>query len=475
MSTESRTAACERLQECLHSAWIQTTISMSQSNPSLRMATSIALALTAAISACGGGSGDGSTQAPVSTVSEAADATASAASEAFSTTNQAAVVAVGGETSTTSGIPSTSTDTTDTTAAAPATPTGTSGTDPSTGTSSTGSSGDTAVASADQVQPLVTHAAGQPFMPRPAGNTGKGFYVVGSKLYDPNGQEFRIRGVNRNHWDSYGTPTGLPLSGANTERVVLSFAKPTSYNWNIVSSQMLANKIVPIPGNWTATCKADPASLTAIVDTWVAQAATWTQLNATGLINIANEWGPANSTIWRDNYITAIARMRAAGYSGTLVVDSGGCGQDAQDIVKYGAAVLASDPQKNILFDVHVYGSFHYPATASWMQDYTTAMTQLKASGLPLILGEFGPGRNVGPSPTMVTPEKVIADAEANGWGWMPWSWDDNNLANCASDDNGFSMTLKCGTYKSDADLTTFGKTVVPILKSKAVKATNFN
>ena len=49
-------------------------------------------------------------------------------------------------------------------------------------------------------------------------NTGKGFYVVGSKLYDPNGQEFRIRGVNRNHWDSYGTPTGLPLSGSGWKK-----------------------------------------------------------------------------------------------------------------------------------------------------------------------------------------------------------------------------------------------------------------
>jgi len=442
------------------------------------MATSIALALTtAAFTACGGGSGDGSspTFEPVTTVAGAADTPSPAPSEVYATTNQAAVVATGGDTSTasstTTGTPATSASTsaTDTTAAAPAT----TGADTTRGTSSAGS--DTVVAGAAQAQPLVTHVASELITPRPAGNTGKGFYVAGSKLYDPNGQEFRIRGVNRNHWDSYGTPTGLPLSGANTERVVLSFAKPTSYNWNIVSSQMLANKIVPIPGNWTATCKADPASLTAIVDTWVAQASTWTQLNATGLINIANEWGPANSTVWRDNYITAIARMRAAGYSGTLVVDSGGCGQDAQDIVKYGAAVLASDPQKNILFDVHVYGSFHYPATASWMQDYATAMAQLKASGLPLILGEFGPGRNVGPSPTMVTPEKVIADAEANGWGWMPWSWDDNNLANCSSDDNGFSMTLKCGTYNSDADLTTFGKTVVPILKSMAVKATNFN
>jgi mannan endo-1,4-beta-mannosidase len=414
------------------------------------MATSIALAFTAAIAACGGGSGDGLS---TSSAAMAADAASSATTEAYATTNQSAVVAVGGDASS-STAPATLSDATATT--------------PSTST-------DSVVATSDQVQSVVSKTVAPMAVTRPAGNTGKGFFVAGSKLYDPNGVEFRIRGVNRNHWDSYGTATGLPLSGANTERIVLSFANSTTYNWNIISSQMLANKIVPIPGNWTGTCKADTATLSAIVDTWVAQAATWTQLNTTGLINIANEWGPANSPVWRDSYITAIARMRAAGYTGTLVVDTGGCGQDAQDIVKYGAAVLAADPQKNILFDVHVYGAFHYPATASWMQDYDTAMAQLKASGLPLILGEFGPGNNIGPSRTLVTPQHVIDTAETNGWGWMPWSWDDNNLAHCMSDDNGFSMTIKCGIYKTSADLTTFGKIVVPILQSTAVKATSFN
>ncbi len=303
--------------------------------------------------------------------------------------------------------------------------------------------------------------------PRAAGSTGTGFYVSGGKLIDPTGGEFRIRGVNRNHWDSYGTPAGLPLSGANTERIFLSFANTTTYNWNIVSTQMLANGITPIPTNWTTTCKADAASLAAVVDTWVAQASTWTQLNATGLINIANEWGAPNDPAWRDGYLAAIARMRAAGYTMPLVIDSGGCGQDAQDVLKYGPTLLATDPQHNLLFSVHVYGSWHFPATASWMQDYATAMAQLKASGLPIIVGEFGPGKNIGPSPTMVPPEKVVADAEANGWGWMPWSWDDNNLANCMSDDNGFSMTVKCGTYTGvDSDLTAFGRTMVGLLKS---------
>jgi hypothetical protein len=92
-----------------------------------------------------------------------------------------------------------------------------------------------------------------------------------------------------------------------------------------------------------------------------------------------------------------------------------------------------------------------------------------------LIIGEFGPGKNIGPSPTTITPQQVIATAESNGWGWLPWAWDDNDQANCMSDNNGFSMTVNCGTYNTNTDLTTYGQIIVPILKATAVKATIFN
>ncbi len=437
------------------------------------MASSFALALTAAITACGGGSSDAAsstTQQASDTAPGPVQAASASVGETFTTTNSSAVADVtgGATTDTTASAPvvagtsaSTSTSTADTSSTAST----------SDDTTVASAANDTVVASTASTPAQGTHAVVPAAAQRPAGNTGKGFYVAGGKLYDPKGNEFRIRGVNRNHWDSSGSPAGIALSGANTERIVLSFTNTTTYNWNIISTQMLPNKIVPMPGNWTGTCKADVASLTAIVDAWVAQASTWTQLNNNGLINIANEWGPSNSTVWRDAYIDAIARMRAAGYTGTLVVDTGGCGQDAQDIIKYGAAVLASDPQKNILFDVHVYGSFHYPATATWMQDYDTAMSQMKATGLSIVLGEFGPGNNIGPSPTMITPEHVIATAEANGWGWLPWSWDGNNLPNCMADDNGFSLTTYCGRYRTMDDLTTFGKLIVTALQKTAVKA----
>jgi mannan endo-1,4-beta-mannosidase len=305
--------------------------------------------------------------------------------------------------------------------------------------------------------------------PRPG--TGTGFYVSGAKLYDPTGTEFRIRGTNQSHCDSPGAATGIPLSGANTVRMAICGSRSVDYNLSALKAHQAAG-LVPMPGRWNGTCSSNVALLTTMVDAWVAEAPTWTKLNATGLINIANEWGPPNSVVWRDNYITAIARMRAAGYTGTLVVDSGGCGQDPLDIVAYGPAVLASDPQKNILFDVHVYGAFHLPAAASWQTDYAKSMAALKASGLPIILGEFGPGANIGPSPTTITPQQVVATAEDAGFGWLSWAWDDNNLAGCQGNDYWFSMTVNCGKYTGlDTELTTFGRAVVPMMKSGAKRA----
>lgn len=309
---------------------------------------------------------------------------------------------------------------------------------------------------------------------RPAGNTGSGFYVLGSKLYDPTEIEFRIRGANHNHWDQTGANTGIPLMGANAMRLHLDFKQTATTNLKVVNGA-LSNGMVPIIGNWVGTCKADAASLSSIIDTWVAQAPIWTTFNKTALINIANEWGPVNSSVWRDSYIAAITRMRAAGYAGALVVDSGGCGQDVADLVNYGAAVLAADPQKNVLFDLHVYGNFAMLATTSWQQDFATSMAKLKATGLPIIIGEFGPGRNIGPSPTMLTPEQIVTAAENAGFGWLAWAYDDNNLAGCKTDDNWFGMVRYCATYTGKpTELTAFGLQMLPLFKKYGAMRANF-
>jgi mannan endo-1,4-beta-mannosidase len=305
--------------------------------------------------------------------------------------------------------------------------------------------------------PVVVRPGGQ--AQRPAYNTGTGFFVAGGKLYDPNGGEFRIRGVNRSHYDM--AAPGIPKTHANAERVVLFFnnewnCTPAS-NAKFMQDQIVANQIVPMPGNWEGTCNNDAATLTTIVDRWVEQYSSYASLQKSMILNIANEWGPSDSTVWRDSYITAIGRLRSAGYTCTISVTSGGCGQDNADLVKYAQAVFDSDPQKNVIFDQHIYGNWAYDAAKmTWQQGLNAGLDALAATKLVMIVGEFGPGNKIGPSPTDLKPADIMQAVEARGFGWLAWVWDDNS----SDGDNGFALSHN-GDYASSADLTAFGKVVV--------------
>jgi hypothetical protein len=313
--------------------------------------------------------------------------------------------------------------------------------------------------------PATGGSGGTGAVTRPAYNTGTGFFVEDGKLYDANGVEFRIRGINKLHFDS--PSPGIAKTHANTERWVVDFggvygATPAS---NLVLMQeTIANHVVPMPGNWDGTCDEDPATLTAIVDTWIAQASTWQQIDQYLILNIANEWGPSDSTVWRDSYITAISRLRAAGYTCTIAVDAGGCGQDNADLVNYAQAVFDSDPQLNVIFGQHIYGNWSYDGQgAAWQTGLNAGLDALVGTGLVMFLGEFGPGANIGPSPTDLTPADVIQAAEAHDLGWMAWAWDDPAYN---PDPNWFALSMGAqapydGDYDSSADLTPYGQVVV--------------
>lgn len=373
-----------------------------------------------------------------------------------------------------------------------------------------------------------------PIVARPAGNTGTGFFVSGTKLYDANGAEFRIRGVNRCHYTS-GSAQGMANSGANTVRTFLDFSLPATTNVALMQSDNIAHKEVPIPTfNSKVSGSPDPAALATAVATWVAQAPQWLAIDSQMILNIANEWGPS-TVVWRDSNISAVAALRAAGFKCPILIDAGGFGQDYTTLQNYAAAVLASDPQKNCLFAFHVYGlttafvcpiasivgnvitlqssAAVHPMTAAYngtgnnfggigsmvlngtmfptlknvggqagawtvtasgpipackpgdllydASHYSKLIPILAAIGVCVIIGEFGPGRRIGPSPTAVTPGNVITTAESVNLGWMAWAWDDNNLLNSKADDTWFSMTYNTGPFLTPADLTIFGKDVV--------------
>ncbi len=298
---------------------------------------------------------------------------------------------------------------------------------------------------------------------RPSYNHGVGFFVANGKLYDANGVEFRIRGVDKLHWDN-GSP-GLANSKANTVRWNIDFTQSAAKNIALLQGGAgktpggIYDHMVVMPGAWdapagTLTCSSDASILASAVSVWVAQAASWNQLEKYSIINIGNEWGPSSSTVWRDSYVSAISQLRAAGYHATLSITSGGCGQDNADLVKYAQAVYDSDPEKNVIFDRHVYGG------DADVGALATDAASLAALGLPIIFGEFGPGMGIGPSPTNLTPAQVIQTAEQNGFGWLAWAWDDNNLSNAQADNTWFALSYT-GSYGASADLTMFGQEVI--------------
>jgi hypothetical protein len=241
----------------------------------------------------------------------------------------------------------------------------------------------------------------------------------------------------------------------------------------------IASKVVPIvtmfsfPDGTSCSGNQSATELAASATWWAANAATFRAgLGKNWMINIANEWGARGSTAWRDAYIAAIATMRSAGVIETIVIDTGGFGQDLGDLTSYSTAVFNSDPLKNVLFSLHVYNSYNdLPTLNAALTQFNTLSA---ANGMAFACLEFGPGHGVGVS-SALTPDQIIGACEAAGIGWCAWAWDDNNLAGGASNDSGFSMTKAGpGIYNTAADLTTYGTDIVAQLAKLSVKATSF-
>jgi hypothetical protein len=327
----------------------------------------------------------------------------------------------------------------------------------------------TATASASIVVAAANKAA------RPAYNTGGGFFVANGQLYDPNGNVFRIRGVDRAHYDAPDQP-GISKAGANTVRffmfhIGVSGAAPASTYANVALQQHIDYQELPIitaanvAGTTTfITGDNNPTDLATTVTWWVNNVSAFAPIMNQIAINIANEWGPpvsqtmTGSATWASAYESAIQRLRAAGYTCPLVIDSGNSGQDFGDMLAYATQVFDSDPQRNIIFSLHLYNQ----SANALSQNVLPQMASLSASqGMVFIVGEFGPGRNIGSAPTMVTPQQIIQTAESSNLGWIAWAWDDVDQSNCLADNNWFAMAYSCGKYTVPSDLTNFGLDVV--------------
>ena len=254
----------------------------------------------------------------------------------------------------------------------------------------------------------------------------KGFTVKGNQLLDANGNEFVMRGINHSHtWFQDKLKTAIPAmanTGANTVRIVLSsgiqWKKESLSDVKDIIKRTKAYKMVAVLEMHDATGRDDPKEIEQIVDHWISLKDALIGNEAYVILNIANEWpGKSDGKLWSEAYLKAIPKLRAAGIKNTILVDAAGWGQYADSVAKYGKEVFESDPDKNTMFAVHMYGT-----AGPYPRKIRDNLKNITDQGLCVIVGEFGFTHSDGD----VDEAFIMQYTTENKIGYLAWSWKGN-------------------------------------------------
>jgi mannan endo-1,4-beta-mannosidase len=231
-------------------------------------------------------------------------------------------------------------------------------------------------------------------------------YVSGRFLHDRRGRQVILRGVDYPLADDPQLPAADAISeiaktGANAIRLqwYISYSEPsdparppllTPEALGAVLDECIAANIIPIVMIADDTSYADADSVNTDILPWWTSREVMEVMQARQhclILNLANEVGfvrwssDANASgDYLSAYKTAIASMRAAGYTMPLMIDAPDGGTTIDEFTTHGAALVAADPLGNILLSVHAYW-----AACDGMQYIPTAV----AENLPVVFGEI--------------------------------------------------------------------------------------
>lgn len=337
---------------------------------------------------------------------------------------------------------------------------------------------------------LSAAGIGRAQVARPDYNTGTGFFVLDGKLYDATGNEFTPIGANtavfwQNEVNGMKSFPDMKKAGANCARIV-SVTNSSDNLWSWQSNYLkqracvkacVDNKIIPVLEFHDVTCgdtydtPGAAKNLKKCVDYWCTSnlVKLCKDYEKYMIVNVANEWGPANAG-WRDGYKKAITAMRTAGIKNTILIDAGGCGQNPTTLVSYGQELIDFDPEHNILFAIHFYGMWMTKEKnkASWQFYVEDYLQTFKTKKLPVIVGEFG-WTGAPDNFTLYDPQKIISECNRHGIGWLFWAWNSN------TDETYYNIVANYTKgYLTDTDLTSHGQLIVQQFKEHAKEAVTF-
>ena len=154
------------------------------------------------------------------------------------------------------------------------------------------------------------------------------------------------------------------------------------------------------------------------------------------LVNIGNEVGNESVTEAQfvDGYTSAIQTMRAAGIHTPLVIDASEYGKNLDILDATADRLISADPEKNLLFSVHLYWSIFDGADANFIRSKLEKSVSLS---YPLIVGEFshfgafaGEGVSGCSANGEIDYKTIIEVCHQNEIGWYAWEWGPGNNFN---------------------------------------------
>jgi mannan endo-1,4-beta-mannosidase len=282
--------------------------------------------------------------------------------------------------------------------------------------------------------PGVIKAAGQQLSAAAQGQkpSTEHLYVLGRHLYDRCGEKLLLRGINHMViWtDREGdTFPEIARTGANTLRIVWTVKDhPGEPALDHVLSRALENKLLPIIELHDATGKL--GAVPELVDFWTRPEIVQTlkRHEASLILNIANEAGTngTSAASFVQVYRPAIERLRAAGYRVPLMIDAPGWGQDINVLQQTAAELLAADPERNLLFSVHMWWVQGPRSTdPGSTRRIQSEIEESVGMGLPLVIGEFAHA-GVGCAKS-IDYQTILTQAQEHEIGWLAWSWGPGN------------------------------------------------
>lgn len=281
------------------------------------------------------------------------------------------------------------------------------------------------------------------------GDAKQTFKVVGRNLTDPCGATVLLKGVNKmsvfDEHDRYGRGYFPEIAKTNSNCVRIVWRATYSNGTASMLSQLdslinncIKNKMIPMVEMHDATCNWD--ALDDVVNYWTSPGIVEIiqRYEHALLVNIANEAGDDNVTEsqFLSGYQSAIMQLRTAGIRTPLIIDAKACGKDLDVLIPTASALIAHDPDHNIMFSVHPYWSKLDILTVQ----PTFIKDQLKKASdnnIPLILGElcgYGGWPGDGEPNTSTCTEKgsidyetLLSEAAANNIGYLAWEWGPGN------------------------------------------------